>query len=81
MEVCLYPTCVPSWRGQGKVYFYAHHLARRSGRVVNTVHLLKPLTAGLNVGRISKDDAGTHSWLPLLKAVRGEIEVMPRSLQ
>jgi hypothetical protein len=43
--------------------------------------LLKPLTDGLNVGRISKSDAGTHSWLPLLTAVRGVIEMMPLSLQ
>lgn len=43
--------------------------------------LLKPLTVGLNVGRISKSDAGTHSWLSLLTAVRGVIEIMPLSLQ
>jgi hypothetical protein len=43
--------------------------------------LLKPLTDGLNVGRISNSDAGTHSWLPLLTAVRVVIEIMPLSLQ
>jgi hypothetical protein len=43
--------------------------------------LLQLLTDGLNVSRISKSDAGTHSWLPLLTTVRGVMEIMPPSLQ
>jgi len=76
VELHLHPTYLPSWREEGKLLFFASvsQIFRSCG-----LHgaLLKFLTDGLNVGRLSKSDAGTHSWLPLLTAVRGVIEIMP----
>jgi hypothetical protein len=80
VELHLHPTYLPSWCEQGKLHFFASvsQIFRSCGL---QGALLKLLTDGLNVGRLSKSDAGTHSWLPLLTAVRGVIEIMPLSLQ
>jgi hypothetical protein len=68
-----------AWTGKTLLLFASVSQIFRSCGLHGT--LLKPLTDGLNVGRISKSDAGTHSWLPLLTAVRGVIEITLLSLQ
>lgn len=65
---------IMAWRGKALLLFLSVIQIFRSCGLHGA--LLKPLTDGLNFGRISNSDAGTHSWLPLLTAVRVVIEII-----